>query len=244
MLFLSLVFLQIVIFAILLLILRVYLSRSVTSATAHLNELAEDYTQKLEDSKKRLQEADRYYDQTILKAKVDAEKTKVQILKEAHTNQEVLLAQARKQSDELVEQANQTKEAILKELDRKVEERSIDKACELLQEILPQEVSKDMHGRWLEDLSKQGLEELARLNLSDDVHEARVVSAYALNQDQKTILHKKMKEKLHREIRLNEEVDPRLIAGFKITLGSVIIDGSLKFKIKAIAKHAKRSNQT
>ncbi len=43
---------------------------------------------KLEEARKHQTEADKYYDETLLKAKVDAEKTKMQILKETQATQE------------------------------------------------------------------------------------------------------------------------------------------------------------
>ncbi len=44
---------------------------------------------------------------------------------------------------------------------------------------------------------------------------------------------------MHREVPVLEEVHPELIAGLKITLGSLVIDGSLKYKIKEVSKDVK-----
>src|SRR3989338_5717752 len=112
MLFLWLVFLQIIIFAILVLFLRVILKRNLVTATTHLTDINNDYTQKLDDAKKRLQEADRYYDEAVLKTKTDVEKLKAQILKEAHESQEAAVAESRKQSAEIIQQANKAAESL------------------------------------------------------------------------------------------------------------------------------------
>jgi hypothetical protein len=69
MLFLWLVLLQLGLFAALVLFLRVILTRNISNATSHLHSLNQDYTQKLEDAKKRQLDADAYYDQAILRAK-------------------------------------------------------------------------------------------------------------------------------------------------------------------------------
>ena len=238
MLFLWLVVLQLVIFAVLVLFLRVILSRNVTSATAHLQELNEDYDHKLEDARKRQAEADKYFDETVLKSKIEAEKAKMQILKEARENQEGILVQTRKQSEDILAQAEKAKESLLKEIDARIEQQALMRASELVQAALPSEITHQMHDRWMEDLFKHGLAELERLNLSAEVKEARVVSAFAMSTEQKNSLSRKFKESLKREIRLNTEVDPTLIAGVRITLGSVLIDGSLRFKIREVARHA------
>ena len=43
-------------------------------------------------------------------------------------------------------------------------------------------------------------------------------------------------------MRLSESVDKTLIMGVKVVLGSVVIDGSLRFKIKETLKHARNSS--
>ena len=78
-----LVVIQLVVFTLLVLFLRMLLTRNISTATTHLHELNQDYNQKVEDANKRKAEVDRYYDEMLLKAKADAEKNKVQILREA-----------------------------------------------------------------------------------------------------------------------------------------------------------------
>src|SRR5882672_110940 len=105
MLFLWLVLIQLIIFGVLTYFLKSVLTRNITNATSHLHELNQDYNQKLEEAKKKQMEADHYYDEMLLKAKTKAEKTKVQILKETHESQEAMVKEARKQSEEIVQQA-------------------------------------------------------------------------------------------------------------------------------------------
>lgn len=238
MLFLWLVLLQVIIFGVLILFLRLIFSRNVSHATAHLSELNEDFTAKLDEAKKRQNEADKYYDETLLKAKNDAEKMKMQILKEARESQTVILESSRKQSEDILAQANNARESLIKEIEQKIDMRSVIKAGELLEKVLPEMISKEMHERWTDDLLEHGLQELERLNLSADVKEARVLSAYPLSAEQKALLQKKLKDAAKREIKLTMEVDPKLVAGIRMTLGSVLVDGSLTLKIKEIARHA------
>ena len=51
MLFLSLILVQILLFGVLVLFLRLIIAKNVTHATDHLNEINSDYNQKLEDAK-------------------------------------------------------------------------------------------------------------------------------------------------------------------------------------------------
>ena len=239
MLFLWLVLLQLVIFAMLVGFLRVILARNIVTATSHLDEVNKDYNQKLDEAKKRLQESDRYYDEAVLKAKNDAEKLKAQLIQEAHQDENAIVSEARKQGEEIIQQANKAADAFLKEMDDKVQQESVGKACELIEEVLPSEITKEIHHQWLEELFKNGFSDLARLNVPQNIKEVKVVSAHSLSTDEKSLLQKKLKDSLKRELRLSESVDPLLIAGLKMTLGGVEIDGSLRFKIREATRHAK-----
>ena len=233
------VLLQLVIFAMLVGFLRVILARNIVTATSHLDEVNKDYNQKLDEAKKRLQESDRYYDEAVLKAKNDAEKLKAQLIQEAHQDENTIVSEARKQGEEIIQQANKAADAFLKEMDDKVQQESVGKACELIEEVLPSEITKEIHHQWLEELFKNGFSDLARLNVPQNIKEVKVVSAHSLSTDEKSLLQKKLKDSLKRELRLSESVDPLLIAGLKMTLGGVEIDGSLRFKIREATRHAK-----
>ena len=238
MLFLGLILIVVAFFGAMVFFLKVVLTRDITNATTHLHDLNQDYNQKLEEAKKRQAEVDKYYDEMVLKSKSDAEKTKVQILKEAHEIQESMVKEARKQSEEIVAQASHAKELLLEEINQKIDERAVEKACEMVQEILPGEIGHEMHMRRVNEFFKKSLDQLQRLNLPENIREAEVVSAYPLTPEQKTTLAKMLKEALHREVHLNEKVSPELIAGFKVGLSTVVIDGSLNFRIKEFVRHA------
>lgn len=241
MLFVWLVLLQLIVFAVLVFFLRLIFSRNVSTATAHLHELNADYSQKLDEAKKRQAEADKYYDDMITKAKAEAEKSKVQILTETRETQGAMLNEARKQSADIVSQAANAREEMIQGIKAEIEVRSTEKAAEMLGLILPDIITKDLHNDWVDDLLKNGLGDIAKMNLGADVVQAQVKSAHALTPEQKTLLQKKMKDALKRDITLTAETDPSLVAGIIVTLGSVVVDGSLKLKIKDLVRHAQNS---
>ena len=238
MLFIWLVLLQLVIFAVLVLFLRVVLKQNVTKATDHLHALNEDYTQKLDEARKHQMEAEKYYDEMVLKSKIDVEKNKVQILKEAHDTQESIVNQARKQSEEILAQAERARDSILQELERRVEDRAVARACELVEEVLPRQMGERVHAEWVSELLHHGLDELGRLRLPEDLKAAELVSAFALSPEQKKALEKGIREKIGKNLSIGERVDAGLIAGVKIVLGSVVIDGTLRSKMQEAVRHA------
>ncbi len=236
MLFIVLIVMQIVIFLVLVVFLKLILSKNIVKATSHLSEINQDYTMKLEDARQQLREAEKNYDDTMLRSKTDAERLKVQILKEAKEAQESMLSDARRQSEEVISGAGKAKEEILRELDQRIEQQVTQKSCEILGAVTPELITQEMHTQWVEELLKEGFEKLGRLKVSDDVKEAKVYSAFALTPAERSSLSKKLNQKIGREITLVEEVTPKLVAGLKLELGSMVVDGSLRFKIEEVAR--------
>ena len=233
-----LVLIQIFIFTMLILFLRVTLNRNITSATAHLHELNEDYNEKVESANKKKTEVDNYYNEMLLKAKADAEKQKVAILREAQETQEAVLKDARRQGEDIIANAHKAKDQALEEMGLRVEERALSKSAELVHELLTAEMSEALHQLWVKELLKTGLEDMGKLNLPEGVKEIVVQSAFPLTSEQKTVMQKKFTQALGKNVPLAEELAPDLIAGIRIRLGSVLVDGSLQFKIKEIARDA------
>jgi F0F1-type ATP synthase membrane subunit b/b' len=234
-----LVVIQLFIFTMLVLFLRVLLTRNVSSATAHLHELNQDYNEKVDNANKKKAEVDRYYDELLLKAKGDAEKQKVSILREAQATQEAVIKDARRQGEEIIAQANKVQELAMAEIDNRVAELSRVKAGELLNEVLTEEMNLTLHELWIKELFKTGFEDIDKLHLPEDAKEIVVESAFALTDDQRNFISKKIQTLFGKNLPLVEEIKPSLGAGIKIALGSVLIDGCLESRIREVSRHAK-----
>ena len=234
------IFIEMGLFVVLMLFLKMIWAKNVTSATAHLHELNQDYNLKVEEANKRKQEVDQYYNEMLLKAKADSEKQKVQIMREVQATQETVLKQAGQQSEEIIGQANKAHEMMLSEMESRIEERAMDRACELVGVVLSNEMSESLHKLWVKELLKTGLEDVDRLHLPEDFSQVQLVSAFPLTDEERRLLEKKLKEILHREFKISEKIQPEMIAGLQIQLGSLVIDGSLRFKVKEASRDVKR----
>jgi F0F1-type ATP synthase membrane subunit b/b' len=208
----------------------------VSSATSHLDNLAGEYAQKEEAIKKQYEEAKRQSLEILENAKKDAQQKKEDILKQAQEEKNKILAEAQAKAEEMIQQADNARLALLGELNQKIDEKAVLKAFQLLQAALPENIRTDIHERWVEDLITNSFEQLNRLKVPEGIKEIKVVTAFALSQKQRTALASKIKEKLGYEVTLIEENDPSLIAGLVVSIGSLLLDGSLRFKIQEIAR--------
>ena len=234
-----LVVIQLFIFTMLVLFLRILLTRNVTSATAHLHELNQDYNEKVEAANKKKAEVDRYYDEMLLKAKADAEKQKVSILREAQATQEAVIKDARRQGEDIIGQANKAQELAMAEIDRRVEERAQERAGELVLDVLTEEMNQHLHEMWVKELFKTGLADVEKLHVPEDAVEIKVQTPFPLTTEQKQVLSKKLHGVTGKELPVVEEEAPQLVAGIRILMGSLLIDGSLRLRVQEVAKHAK-----
>ena len=67
--------------------------------------------------------------------------------------------------------------------------------------------------------------------------EAVIESAVALTANQRKKLEKMLAEKLGKKMKVSFKVNPQLLGGLKITVGSLVIDRSLRGKLLALKEN-------
>lgn len=221
--------------------IRYFLFRNVTRATSHLDKLSENYTKKEEEVNRRLDEARENAGRTLADARKEAEEIKLDSSEEAQEEKERILKEARLQSEQIIQQANKTRDFLIGELNQRIEDEAVRKSCELIPEVIPDELRREVHSRRLKDLVDYGLEELGGVSLPDGAREARIISAYELTEAQRDALQDELRKKFGDDVEVRPETDPDLIAGFTIAVGGVVVDGSLRHVIQEAAKNVHRS---
>lgn len=216
--------------------LRYILTRHFSNVSGRLEELTRDYANKQTELDKRFKLAKQEYQDTIIKAKKDATELRERILQEANAEKDRIIDEAHQRSEDMVEQAERTCEFLKKEIEQKIDQGSLDKACELLQNSLPDNFRKELHDLWMKESSK-GEFQIGRLNLPKDIKEVKIASAFPLTKQIREDLHGKFKKRLGSGIIFKEDIDSNLVVGLVITIGSVVIDASLKNKIQSVAKN-------
>jgi F0F1-type ATP synthase membrane subunit b/b' len=232
----SMIAIIVILFVGMVIFLRKFFNREVTSATSHLDTLLTETAAKEEEVKKQYEEAKRQSLEIINNAQKDAAMQKENVLKAAAEEKARILEEAQAKADEVIKQADNARLALLGELQQKINEKAIDKAQELLQDALPESFRREVHSRWVSDVIANSFQELDRLRVPEGLSEVKVVSAFNLTEEEKSNLKLKLKEKLGFEVKLLEEYDPSLICGLVVNIGSLILDGSLKFKIQGVAR--------
>ncbi|MDH5537493.1 MAG: F0F1 ATP synthase subunit delta, partial [Betaproteobacteria bacterium] len=72
---------------------------------------------------------------------------------------------------------------------------------------------------------------------AEAVIEADVTSAYALSETEQEKIRAALRRRLGREVRITTYVDASLLGGIVIRAGDLVIDGSVRGRIAALATH-------
>lgn len=236
MLVVSMIAVLIVMFIIMISFMSRVMKSQVSSATSHLDELAAEYAKKEADVRKQLEDVKRQSQEIIANAQKEAQAQKDTLEKQIMEEKAKVLAQAHNEANEVIKQADNARLALLADMEKKIDEKAVVRAVELLYSSIPENVRREMHRVWFEGLLTSSYENLDRLNIPAGVKEVNVISAFSLTDDQKQRLKDKLQSKLGFEVDITEQSDPSIITGLVVSIGSLFLDGSLKFKIEEVAR--------
>lgn len=235
MLIVSLIFFLALIFLGLVIMLRSIINKNVNSATKHLEELSAEYARKESEIDKQLDEVKRKSQEALASAQDEAQKQKEQIIKSAEEGKAKILQDVQAKVDQMIQQADRSSKALLAQMQKKIEEGSMLQAVKLLDSVLPEDLRRQIHKRWVGDLIAGNLKQLEHLKVDQAVKEAQVITAFGLSEEEKESLSAKIKEKLGRAMELKEIIDPQMVSGMVVKVGSLVFDGSLKTRIQEAA---------
>jgi len=226
------IFVLITVVVVLILVLKSVIKRHFETASSRLEVLTRDAEERLTEAKQKVKEANNYFDETFSKTKTDAEKVRQQLIDEGLKEKQGILERARKESEAIMERARSATKLLQEHWSQELTGKAREVTSRILQAVLPSKVSHAMHAEWIKDALDSEFDGLTHLNLPEDVIRAEVVSAIPLTEAQKKVLGAKLREKIGREVGIDEKVDEKLIMGFCLSIGTVVIDSSLSWKLK------------
>lgn len=203
------------------------LSRSTDTAVNRLNRETEEVREKQNELNTKIKQANEELvkrrseaDALVAKMKDDAEE-------KAKAEREKIIAKARSDSEEIITKAQKTKDEIRKNIEKEMNLKAIDFTVMILDEIFSAHSKGALNETLISDFLK-GLAEVDMDMIDEDVTTADIVTVAPLAEQFRTRLLGIIKEKLGREIALNESVDEKIIGGMVLRFGSLSLDGSMR----------------
>jgi len=212
--------------------------RQTKNATEHLTGLNEDYMKKRDEVRKLTQEAELQSRQLLDASQKEAAVQRRVVLEEADTLKSSILAQARKESEVLVQEAMKARDALLDEIHERTREQAVEQARKLLATILPEPLRIQIHEGLVAETARGGFATIAALSLKEKVTEVSLVSAFPLKPEARSSLGACLEKMMGSAVPIQEFLEPNLIAGFRLHLGHLVIDTSLALKLKEAAQSA------
>jgi len=228
----ALVLFFILMFFLFVFIFKKVINKNISSAVSHLDKINQDYLKKQEEAEKKLEEAERIYQEKVSQAKEEALSLREEILKQTEREKEEIINKAKEQAKEIISQAEKTRRMLITEIEQRISKEAVKKAGQLLGEALSENIRKIIHNNLVKEFIEGLSKKIGSLDIPQDLSEVKVRSSFELTSEEKDSFIRIFQKISSQEAEVVFEKDSKLIAGVIVALGSLIIDGSLQFKIR------------
>ena len=223
----TLVLFQAAVFGVLLMGMRQLLLRDTLNAAAKLREAEADLSRKEESVRKRIEDNEAEFRRKSTEAQEALARTKESMEKEIARSRDTLLDEARKERDRILDEATRNKEKLRQELLRDAQLKTLDHAGRVYEMVFSEEVGHALDHAFLDELFA-ALDEMDASSITVAAPRLEVISSHQLEPAYRERLKVIIQRKFDTALEIHETVMPELIAGIKIKLGSLEIDGSLR----------------
>jgi len=219
--------------------LYMVLIRTVDGAKQRLDRDAEAARQREAELNQKIKEADAELQRRKKELDVIEKKMRQEIEEAANKQKEEMINKARLEAEEIIIKAQNSREAIRREVVKTMEIKIIDYASGIIGDILSVKVKesldKSLVAEFIDKLSKV---DMSRIGM--DIKTADVISATPIAESLLADIAQVLKTKLSRDIKLNPQIDPKVMGGVVLMFESLQLDGSLQNALKESANALKQ----
>ncbi len=189
-----------------------------------------------------LANADRERERIINEAKEEARRILAGASREAQQLREEILEQARNDArkllDEAREDAQREKERLLARNRGEIASLAIAAAQHLLGEALDEKRQRALVESFFSGISGDELPILQEVRplASDESVKAIITSAIPLSEEEQATIRSELARRLGREVEAEYRVDPSLLGGLVLNLGTYVVDGSVAGKLEQLRR--------
>jgi F0F1-type ATP synthase delta subunit len=239
---LNLLIIQAVTFIGIFFLLRFLFSRHLNAALARLNTLHEENLVKEQQLVEEIKRAKEEGEAQIKRAKDEAGLIIEEARNESARLRMELEDQAKIQATKIIADGNIEAERFKEKYLKETEAHSLDLAMQLVEQLLSEKDKENLQQEFISEI----ISEIAKLpkdqfNIVSD--RVKVSSSHLLRKDQKENLQLVLKEKTGREMIFEEILKKDLIGGLIVEIGGLVIDGTLKNKLRRILPYFRKNNK-
>ncbi|HTL47650.1 MAG TPA: F0F1 ATP synthase subunit delta [Verrucomicrobiae bacterium] len=222
----------------LLFIMNRVLNTQAHQVTRQLMTISEEQDKKITELQKQAKDNELKAAQLINEARQEAERVKKEAREKADMILDQMQQQGRTEAEHIVSEAVKTRDAMRQEMVQQMEKKVVVRACQVVLEILSAEARKSAHEQMLCQLMEGGLQTLEKMDSREKIARVRIVSAFPLESGLRAKIEETVQKKLGHLPEIAEVVDEKLVAGLRIELGHLVLEGSLASRVKEYLKNA------
>jgi len=236
----TIIIFQGLIFIVLIFVLRQFMKGHISGAVGHLETMNDELMKQQAELKQKVAEAETEYKSKMEKIQRETTETMTKARQDAKKTMENSRTQALEERTKLINEALQTREKMRQEVMAQMEEKAIFYSKEIITEFFSGDLGRLVH----EELVKELIAALKDMDVGHfqiKADKVDIVSAEPLSAEWKRGIQKVLKEKIKKEVSLNETTDPSLVAGVTLKFGVFMVDGSLVHRLKEAAASLKKN---
>jgi F0F1-type ATP synthase delta subunit len=229
---------QAVVFVVMVIGIRQLLWRDTAKATQALREAEGELGKKEEAVRKRIEENETEFRRKSAEAQEALARTRETMEKDIAKTREAMLTDAKKERDRIVDDAQRNTEKTRQELLREAETRTLEYAGKVYEMVFSEDLGKKLDYAFLEELLA-ALDEMDASSITVNASNIEVECSHPLDEAHKKRIQDLVMKKFDISLGINETTNAELIAGVKIRLGSLEIDGSLRNRFREAVSQLK-----
>lgn len=226
-----LIVVQVAVLAVAIVALRQILLRDTMKAVAKLREAEGELGKKEEQVRKRIEENEAEFRRKSAEAQEALARTREAMEKDMARSRDTLMEEARKERDRILDEATRNKEKMRQELAREAATKVLEDTGRVYEMVFSHAIGQKLDQLFLDELLA-ALDEMDGSSITVDADAIDVTCSHPLEAAHRERIKKLVTAKFDVALEVRETILPELIAGVKIKLGSLEIDGSLSNRFR------------
>ncbi len=236
----QLILIQVITFAILVFLLRQFLYKQNSQALERLQQLYQENLKREEDLKKGQETADQQLKEKIAQHNEEIGKLKAAGEVDIQKMHEEVLAKAKEEAKKIVDTAEAKREQIKASLVSEMEEKALVLAFDIVGHIFTAQVAQGIHHQLINEFIEE-IEKSDGQRMQINVETAEIAAPYPLTQVQEENLKNILSSKMGRSVNIKGTIDQEIVAGMVVRLENLVLDGSLRNKLKGTLAYVRSS---
>ena len=218
---------------------RVFMFSSTEGALRRLDEEISRATRKQMELSEKIRLADEELERRKTEARQLADKMRTDAEEASKSEREKIIANARKEGEEIIAKAQTAKEKMRTDLEKEMDMKAITFGMGILNTVLSQKAKGTLDEVLIDEFVGK-LQNVDMSRIGHDVKSADLITLTPVNEQMKNRISQVVKQKLNRDIALNASVDPNIGGGVILKFGSMALDGSIKNMIREVGLSQQR----